>query len=68
MALEEVIVTIAPDGTVKVATSGFTGMACTSATEALEVMLGNEVIERTLTDEAFQSGQANNTLNLGQSW
>ena len=45
--------TIAKDGSVQVATNGFTGLACTSATAGLERMLGNEVLERTMTDEAF---------------
>jgi len=54
MGIEEVVVTIAKDGSVQVATNGFTGMACTSATAGLEKMLGNEVLDRTLTDEAFR--------------
>ena len=53
MGIEEVVVTIAKDGSVQVATNGFTGLACTSATAGLERMLGNEVLERTMTDEAF---------------
>jgi hypothetical protein len=53
VGIEEVVVTIAKDGSVQVATNGFTGLACTSATAGLERMLGNEVLERTMTDEAF---------------
>ena len=53
MGIEEVVVTIAKDGSVQVATNGFTGLSCTSATAGLERMLGNEVLERTMTDEAF---------------
>ena len=68
MGMEEVVVTIAPDGTIKVATSGFTGMACTSATAGLEALLGNEIIDRTMTEEAFQTGESGTNLNLGQSW
>ena len=53
MGIEEVVVTIAKDGSVQVVTNGFAGVACTSATAGLERMLGNEVLERTMTDEAF---------------
>ena len=53
MGIEEVVVTITKDGSVQVATNGFTGLSCTSATAGLERMLGNEVLERTMTDEAF---------------
>ncbi len=67
MGVEEVVVTIAPDGSVSVATSGFTGLACTSATAALEALMGNEVLDRTLTDEAYVSGDVGTQHNVGQS-
>ncbi len=68
MGVEEVVVTIGPDGRVVVAASGFSGMSCTDATSRLEAMLGNEVLERTMTEEAYQSGQSSDRLNLGGQW
>ena len=76
MGIEEVVVTIAKDGSVHVATNGFTGLACTSATAGLERMLGNEVLERTMTDEAFLEQGASGGLvqeaggqsGTGASW
>ena len=76
MGIEEVVVTIAKDGSVQVATNGFTGLSCTSATAGLERMLGNEVLERTMTDEAFleqgASGglvqEAGGQTRTGASW
>ena len=76
MGIEEVVVTIAKDGSVQVATNGFIGMACTSATAGLERMLGNEVLERTMTDEAYReqgnSGalaqEAGGRAGTGASW
>jgi hypothetical protein len=67
MGIEEVVVTIAPDGSVSVATSGFTGLACTSATAALESLMGNEVLDRTLTDEAYVSGDVGTQQDVGHS-
>ena len=68
--------TIAKDGSVQVATNGFTGLSCTSATAGLERMLGNEVLERTMTDEAFLEQGASGELvqeaggqaGTGASW
>ena len=76
MGIEEVVVTIAKDGSVQVATNGFTGLSCTSATAGLERMLGNEVLERTMTDEAYleqgNSGglvqEAGGQAGTGASW
>jgi hypothetical protein len=68
MAIEEVVVVIAPDGSVSIETTGFQGMKCRDATAALEKYLGDEVLDRNLTDEAFQASEANDQLNLGQNW
>lgn len=68
MNIEEVVVTIGPDGSVQVATNGFTGMNCVEATAELERLLGNEVLERTLTDEAYQEQTSRNKQGLSDSW
>lgn len=68
MGTEEVEVSIAPDGTVSVQVSGFKGLSCRDATASLEALLGNEVLDRVMTDEAFQEANADGHLNLSQDW
>jgi hypothetical protein len=40
--LKEMIITVMPDGEIKVETKGFKGKACIEETEAIKAMLGNE--------------------------
>jgi len=68
MNIEEVVVTIAADGSTQVNTMGFTGMACVDATRELERLLGNEVLDRTLTDEAFQQADNPTQQGISDSW
>lgn len=68
MSTEEVVVSIAPDGTVSVQVSGFKGMSCRDATASLEALLGNQVLDRVMTDEAFQEAKTDDHLNLRQDW
>ncbi len=49
----EIVVTIAPDGTVKLETHGLKGQACLAETEALEKALGT-VKSRIRTAEWYQ--------------
>ena len=49
----EIVVTIAPDGAVKLETHGLKGQACLAETEALEKALGT-VKSRTRTAEYYQ--------------
>lgn len=49
----QIVVTIAPDGTVKLETHGLKGQACLAETEALEKALGT-VKSRTRTAEWYQ--------------
>ena len=51
MKLEQVEVTIGTDGKVQIRTSGFTGEDCLSATEGLESLLGDQIVQRELTSE-----------------
>ena len=53
MKIEEIEVTISADGKVHLHTSGFTGDACLEATEALEKLLGNQLLERERTGETY---------------
>ena len=56
----EIVVTIAPDGTVKLETHGLKGQACLAETEALEKALGT-VKSRTRTAEWYQQETAART-------
>ena len=53
MKVEEIEVIIGKDGKVRLQTSGFSGDSCLEATEALEALLGNGVIQRERTAEAW---------------
>ena len=52
MELQEIEVTIAPDGTTRIEVRGVQGAGCLDLTESLENALGGEVVERELTPEA----------------
>lgn len=52
MELQEIEVTIAPDGTTRIEVRGVAGGGCLDLTADLEAALGGEVIERELTPEA----------------
>lgn len=54
--LEEIEVTIHPDGSVNVAVRGMHGPLCTESTKRLEALLGGEVVARELTDEYYRQG------------
>ena len=68
MKTEEIVVTIAPDGSVQIVVTGFTGMSCRTATADLEAKLGNAVLERTMSEEAYLAEQSGATINQGGSW
>lgn len=51
--MHEIKVTIAPDGTTKIATKGFVGGACKDATKAIEKALGAVTSEK-LTGEFYE--------------
>jgi hypothetical protein len=53
----EIVVTIAPDGTVKLETRGLKGQGCLAETEAVEKALGT-VRSRTRTAEWYQQATA----------
>jgi len=52
-ALKELIVTIMPDGEIKIETKGFTGKACVTETEAIKALLGEET-SRELTPTYYE--------------
>lgn len=62
MDIQEVELTIHPNGQVEVSVRGVRGMACLEITKALEEALGNHLIERTFTSEAQDSSSTSNPL------
>ena len=54
MRLEQVDITIGTDGKIHIETSGFSGSSCLDATEDLEALLGNLILEREQTAEASE--------------
>ena len=52
-SLEEIDVTLHPDGRVEVKVRGAEGKACLIATKKLEQYLGGRVLSREATDEMF---------------
>lgn len=52
MELQEVEVSIAPDGTTRIQVRGVSGTTCLDLTADLEAALGGEVTERELTADA----------------
>lgn len=62
MDIQEVELTIHPNGHVEVSVRGVRGKACLEITQALEAALGNHLIERTFTSEAQESSSSGNRL------
>ena len=57
MKLEEIEITIDPDGRIRIETSGFSGESCLKATEDLESLLGNQVVQREFTSGMTEPAQ-----------
>jgi hypothetical protein len=55
MKLEQIDVTIGTDGKIHLQTSGFSGSVCLEATKELEELLGNQVIDRNMTADYYDS-------------
>lgn len=53
MKLEQIEVIIDTNGKVKLQTSGYSGDECLAATEELEALLGNQIIQRERTAESY---------------
>lgn len=52
MELQEIEVSIAPDGTTRIEVRGVSGTSCLDLTADLEAALGGEIVEREMTAEA----------------
>ena len=59
MKIEEIEVTISADGKVHLHTFGFSGDACLDATEEIEKLLGNQVLQRERTSETYDQTAVN---------
>ena len=57
--LQELEVVIKPSGELKVEIRGVKGEKCLDITKEMEALLGDEIVERDLTDEYYEQG---NTL------
>ncbi len=57
MEIEQIEVTIGTDGKIKIQTLGFKGESCLAATEEVEKLLGNLVVSKDLTAEAYDKPQ-----------
>ncbi|MCD6292925.1 MAG: DUF2997 domain-containing protein [Deltaproteobacteria bacterium] len=56
--MEEINISIGPDGAVDLQLAGFEGGKCMDVTKILETLLGNEIIERNLTSEYYITQEA----------
>ncbi len=54
MELQEIEVTIGPDGKVQIQVRGVQGMKCLEITKELEAALGGEILARIMTPEALE--------------
>jgi len=55
MNIEEIEITIRADGKIQLHTSGFSGDACLEATEEIEKLLGNQILQRERTGETYST-------------
>ena len=67
MGVEEIEVTIDASGAVKVHVRGISGADCLTATAELERVLGGDVIERSMTSEAYEQSVSEETQNWQQT-
>lgn len=67
MEIQEIEITIAPDGKVELRVRGVPGTQCLDLTRELELALGNEIIERQMTADADapQTVSEQNYLHTG---
>lgn len=70
MQIQEIQVTIAPDGTVKIHVRGAPGPQCLALTAELEKLLGGQVLSREHTAEYDQPPEQSTTESdqLRQGW
>jgi hypothetical protein len=55
MEIEEIQVTLLPDGTVQINVQGVKGSACLDITRELEQVLGGVVVSRVMTEEGIDA-------------
>ena len=53
MKLEQIEVIIDTNGKIRLQTSGFSGDECLAATQKLEELLGNQLVQRERTSETY---------------
>ena len=65
--MEKINITIGSDGAVDLQLAGFEGGKCMEVTKVLETLLGNEIIERTLTSEYYLTEEIKQKENVSGS-
>ncbi len=65
--MEKINITIGSDGAVNLQLAGFEGGKCMEVTKVLETLLGNEIIERTLTSEYYLAEEIKQEENVSGS-
>jgi hypothetical protein len=55
--IQEIDVIVRPDGTITIEVQGVKGEKCLAVTEKLEKLLGGSILDRTHTDEFYQTEQ-----------
>lgn len=58
MELQEIEITIGPDGQVQVQVRGVNGMQCLEITKEMEEALGGQIIARIMTPESLEGDQS----------
>lgn len=66
VAEETVEVVVKPDGGVEIHVAGYPGMDCLNATEELIRSLGGQVVEQSLTAEAYQDVEESQHHHTGR--
>lgn len=65
--IQEITVSIAPDGTVDLEVHGVSGAKCEALTELLEQKLGGQVLERRRKDSYYQEVEQDQDMVLSQN-
>ena len=57
MEIEQIEVTIGTDGKIRMQTLGFKGSSCLTAVEEVEKLLGNLIVSKEMTAEAYEQAE-----------
>ncbi len=63
--IQELEIIIGADGVVRLQVQGVSGPICLSLTEDIERILGNDITERTLTDQYYEEQDIEDSVQAG---